>query len=107
MDPGELDKRVLLLRLAETGRDGAGAPITEEVEIARPWAKVIEQGGREFFAADGLQTEKRVVFRVWARDDLDTLTVFVRYRGVHHDIKDLRPFDDVTEIHTVARPVTT
>lgn len=102
MDPGEFDTRVQLIRLDETGRDAAGAPVTQRVEIARPWAKLTYPGGREFLAADGETTERKVVIRLYARTDIDT-DVIVVAKGQDHDIQDIRPFDDVLELHTVAR----
>lgn len=102
MDPGELDKRIELGRMEASGRDGAGAPIVEFVRFAHPWAKVVYPGGREFLSGDGEVTSRRVVFRIWARSDVDT-SVVVRFQGVDHDVQDIRPFDDVTELHTVAQ----
>lgn len=103
MDPGEFDKKVYLVRAVAQGRDGAGAPVTHPAQVAQVWAKVIYPGGREFLANDGRQTERRVVFRIYARQDIDTGTV-VQFGGVDHDVQDVRPFDDVTELHTIARP---
>lgn len=100
MDPGELDTRIQLIRLDKTGRDAAGAPTTARVEVARPWAKVTYPGGREFLAADGQATERRVVIRIYARSDIDTDMIVVA-KGQDYEIKDIRPFDDVTEIHAV------
>lgn len=102
MDPGELNKRIRLIRAVRTGRDGAGAPIVEPVELATVWAKVTYPGGREFLANEGEQTERRVVFRVYARADIDTSTV-IEFGGASHDIQDIRPFDDITEIHAVVK----
>lgn len=102
MDPGELDKRISLMRMVETGRDGVGAPIVSLVEFASVWAKVIYPGGREFLASDGQTTERKVVFRIWARSDIDTDTV-ITLGSDDHDVQDIRPFDDVTELHTVTR----
>lgn len=106
MDPGQLNRRVELVRLAQSGRDGAGAPINARQVFARPWAKVIYPGGREFLAGDGEVTERRVVFRIYARGDVDVGVVVV-FNAVDHDIQDIRPFDDVMELHTVSKaPVT-
>jgi len=102
VDPGEFDKRVALVRLVEGGRDGAGAPVATRDVIANVWAKVSYPGGREFLSGDGEVTSRRVVFRIYARDDIDTGTV-IAFGGVDHDVQDLRPFDDVTEIHAVSK----
>ena len=102
MDPGEFDKRIALVRLVEGGRDAAGAPVAIRDLVANAWAKVTYPGGREFLSGDGEVTSRRVVFRIYARNDIDT-GVVVEFGGVDHDIQDLRPFNDVTEIHTVAK----
>jgi head-tail adaptor len=102
MDPGEFDKRVAVVRDVKTGRDAAGAPTTARQEIARPWAKVIYPGGREFLAGDGEATERRVVFRMYPLAGVDVGTVVV-FKDVDHDVQDIRPFDDVIELHTVSK----
>lgn len=100
MDPGEFDTRIQLVRLGKTGRDAAGAPVVGRVEIARPWAKLTYPGGREFLAADGEQTERKVVVRIYAGPDVAVDDIAV-IKGRDHDIKDIRPFDDVIELHAV------
>jgi len=102
MDPGELNTRVALIRLYPLGRDAAGAPVSEREVVAQPWAKLTYPGGREFLQSDGQVTERKVVIRIYARRDIDTDMIVVA-NGRDHDIKDIRPFDDVTEIHAVAR----
>ncbi len=104
MDPGELDKRIEIAMPQPAGRDRAGAPITTPDMIARVWAKVIQQGGREFIAGEGEQTERRIIFRIWARSDFDS-TAIVTYRGEAYEIRDIRAFDDVTEIHGATRRI--
>ncbi|MFC5370929.1 phage head closure protein [Brevundimonas faecalis] len=101
MDPGEFDQRVELLERRETGRDGAGEPIIDLVEIARPWAKVTYPGGKEFLSNDGTDATRRAVFRLYARP-VD-VSMKLRLRGLEYDIQDVRPFDDVVEIHAVAK----
>lgn len=102
MNPGELGKRVALVRDAMTGRDAAGAPQRQRQVVAQPWAKVVYPGGREFLAGDGEVSSRRVVFRIWARNDVD-VGMIVAFNGLDHDIQDIRPFDDVIELHTVGK----
>lgn len=101
MDPGEFDKRIVLVRLDRTGRDAAGAPVEQRVEVARLWAKVTYPGGKEFLANDGTDTQRRAVFRFYSRP-VDVL-MKIEIGGQQYDIQDIRPFDDVTEIHAVAK----
>lgn len=102
MDPGEFNTRVSLWRDVQVGRDAAGAPIMERHEVARLWAKLTYPGGREFLQSDGVTTERKVVVRMYARRDIDTNTTIVA-AGTTWDIKDVRPFDDVVEIHAVGQ----
>lgn len=102
MDPGEFNKRVQIVKLVSNGRDAAGAPQVQRQEVARPWAKVAYPGGREFLAGDGEVTERRVVFRLYPLAGVD-VGLLVVFKGVDHDIQDIRPFDDVIELHTVSK----
>lgn len=102
MDPGALDTPVELVGFIANGRDAMGTPVQSEDWPRIVWAKVVYPGGREFFGADGQQTEKKVIFRIWRIDGIDT-SIVIRLNGVDHDIQDVRPFADIIELHTVAR----
>lgn len=102
MDPGEFNTRISLIQDVQIGRDAAGAPIIDRREVARPWAKLTYAAGREFLSSDGQTIERKVVIRMYARRDIDTNTTIVA-DGVTWDIKGLRPFDDIIEIHAVAK----
>lgn len=102
MDPGEFNTRVSLVQDVQTGRDAAGAPIIERQVVARPWAKLTYAGGREFLSQDGVTTEQKAVIRMYARRGVDTSTTIVA-DGSTWDVKDVRPFDDVIEVHAVAQ----
>lgn len=101
MDPGEFDKRIALIRFEDTGRDGAGAPVEQPVVFARPWAKVTYPGGKEFLANDGTDTQRRAVFRFYARP-VD-VSMKIEIGGLQYDIQDVRPFDDIVEVHAVTK----
>lgn len=102
MNPGDFNVRVTLIQDVQVGRDAAGAPIIERHEVARPWAKIAYPGGREFLSNDGQSTERKAVIRIYPRKGVDTDTTIVA-AGSTWDIKDIRPFDDVLEIHAVAQ----
>ncbi|MFN3836820.1 MAG: phage head closure protein [Brevundimonas sp.] len=102
MDPGEFNVRVTLIQDVQVGRDAAGAPIIERHEVAWPWAKITYPGGREFLQNDGQAVEKKALIRIYARKGVDTDTT-IQAAGSTWDIKDIRPFDDVLEIHAVAQ----
>mgnify|MGYP001072600960 CR=1 FL=1 len=104
MDPGEFDKRIEIVRPVQTGRDAAGAPIVGHAIVAQPWAKVSYPGGKEFLANSGTDAIRRAVFRVYPRD-VD-VAMKIRFAGVEWDIQDIRPLDDVVELHAVAPALT-
>ncbi|RZJ06111.1 MAG: head-tail adaptor protein [Brevundimonas sp.] len=107
MDPGEFDKRIRIVKLGPGARDAAGAPLSARVLVGRPWAKVAYPGGREFLQGDGEVKVRKVVFRIYPLAGVDIGQV-VEFDGLDHDIQDLRPFDDVVELHTVGKaPVAT
>lgn len=103
MDPGEFDTLVKIVRPTKTGRDAAGTPQFSDVTVSEPWAKVAYPGGKEFLQGQGEASEQRVVFRIYRDDRVDTGTVVIM-NGNRHDVQDMRPFSDVMELHTVARP---
>jgi len=102
MDPGEFDKRITVTTKVRSGRDAVGAPVEHSAPELQPWAKVVQGSGREFLSGEGESSERRVVFRLY-RDDRVTTDSVVRYGDIDHDIQDIRAFDDVMELHTVAR----
>lgn len=102
MDPGEFDRRIRIVRFDPGGRDAAGAPQPRRVEVGRPWAKATYPGGREFLQGDGEVRVRKVVFRIYPLRGVDIGQV-VEFDGLDHDIQDLRPFDDVLELHTVGK----
>lgn len=102
MDPGEFDTRVDVIRDIQTGRDAVGAPIIERQIVARPWAKLSYPGGREFLLSDGKATERKAVIRLYARRDIDTDTT-IAADGSLWNVQDVRRFDDVIEVHAVAK----
>lgn len=102
MDPGEFDKRIRIVALVGGARDAAGAPQRARQEVARPWAKATYPGGREFLQSEGEVTVRKVVFRIYPIAGVDVGQV-VEHDGLDHDIQDIRPFDDVLELHTVGK----
>ncbi|MES2157600.1 MAG: phage head closure protein [Pseudomonadota bacterium] len=101
MKAGPLDRTVTIQRVTLVD-DGYGS-----VETWADWAtvpaQVVQQGGREFFAAAAVQAEQRVLFRLrW----LDGVTVLdrVSYSGRAHNIIDVKELGrrEGTELMTVA-----
>lgn len=104
MDPGSLDKLISLRAKVETGRDAARAPIIALQEFAKVWSRVTYTGGKEFLAGDGETKVRKVVFKIYPRDDVSTDTVVV-FGAVEHDVQDVVIWDDAVELHAVAKPL--
>lgn len=89
MRAGKMDRRITI-RGTTLVPDGYGGWIEGGVtDIATVWASAQQQGGREFIAADQVQSERRVVFRLRYRSDLDT-TNTVLFEGTEFNIREVR-----------------
>lgn len=102
MRAGDMDRRITIQERHET-ESPSGAPIITWEDVATVWAEVQQQGGREFFAAVQVVSERRVVFRLrW----LDGITVLHRviYEDREHDIAEVRELGRRAglELHTTA-----
>lgn len=102
MRAGDIDRRITIERVTiETSP--SGSPIETWNPLATVWAKVDQQGGREFFASAQQVSERKVVFRIrW----IDGLTVLDRVMcdGEVHDIHEVRRLGrkEGLELHTTA-----
>ncbi len=102
MRAGDMDRWITIQSVEYVFDDFGGF---EEVwtDVADVWAHVSQQSGREFFAAGGIQSERKVVFRLrW----LDGITVIHRvvYDGREHNIHEVRELGrrEGLELHTTA-----
>ena len=84
MARGRFNRRIELQR-RQVGRTPSGQPIDEWVEVARPWAQVLTQNGKEFIAGDRETAERRVSLRIRYRTDV-TAAWRVIYGGQACDI---------------------
>lgn len=79
MEPGRLDRRITLLRVAEkTAASGAGTAIEGLEPIADVWAEVTPISGRESFASNQRFAEVDVRFRIRWRKLVSPVTA-VKY----------------------------
>ena len=102
MRAGDIDRRITIERLTVTYSE-SGEPIQAWEAVATVWAKVEQQGGREFFATAQEVSERKVVFRIrW----IEGLTVLDRVMldGAVHDIHEVRRLGrkEGVELHTTA-----
>lgn len=84
-----LDRRVVLKSNQGTTSDSYGHTVEDWTEYAKAWANVKQPSGREFMAASGPQSERKVVFRIRWRDDV-TVEHRVEYGGRDHNINEVR-----------------
>lgn len=69
MSRGKYNRRIVLERRQE-GRTPSGQPTNTWVEVARPWAQVLGQNGKEFIAADQETAERQLSLRIRYRNDV-------------------------------------
>ncbi|AKZ26331.1 phage head closure protein [Ralstonia pseudosolanacearum] len=96
MQRGKYNRRIVLQR-REAGRAPSGQPINAWVDVARPWARVRGENGKEFIVADRETAESDVSLRIRYRTDV-TAAWRVIYRGQPCDIKAVLP-DEVRRQH--------
>lgn len=102
MRAGDIDRRITIERFTQTQAPD-GSPIETWAPLGTVWAKVDQQGGREFFATAQEVSERKVVFRIrW----IEGLTVLDRVMcdGAEHDIVEVRRLGrkEGVELHCTA-----
>jgi SPP1 family predicted phage head-tail adaptor len=102
MKAGALDRRVTLQRKTIV-QDDYGEEEEVWTDLATVSAQVVQQSGREFLAAEQIQAEMRVLFRIrW----FEGLTVLdrVSYGGRLHNIQEVKELGrrEGVELMTVA-----
>lgn len=84
MRAGQIDRRITIERNTP-GRDAVGAETESWTTLATVWAEVRPAAGREFFDAQQVVAEAKVVFRIRYRSDV-TAKMRVSYAGNLYDI---------------------
>lgn len=99
-----MDRRLSIMRLSETGRDGLNQPITSWVRVARVWAQARPNRGAERFEAQQVTGSAVMTFHLRYRSDLTVLDR-IAYDGRDWDIADVRELGRRvgSEIDCVAR----
>lgn len=69
--------------------DAYGQSLATWTAFATVYAAVTQQSGREFMQAPGLESERKVIFRIRWRSDV-VITNRVAYGGRDHDINEVR-----------------
>lgn len=101
MRAGPLHRRIVIQR-STLVHDGY-QQVQQWRDFYATWASVDQQAGREFFAQQTVQANRRVVFRLRYRRGINVRDR-VMYAGVVHDIQDVRELGRGigVELHTVA-----
>ncbi|WP_413297983.1 head-tail adaptor protein [Brevundimonas phoenicis] len=91
MKLGDFDHPIAIRRWGDTGqRDSFNAPIMGWMPVATGMAQRVQSSGREYLAADAIQTTLRVVFRTHWIPGLTTKD-HVLCNGIDHNIREVRP----------------
>lgn len=88
----DLSEIVDLLRPVRS-RNAANETIETFVSAGRVYAEIEEGGGREFYAAEKLQTQKKIRAKIYYRDDIASDWRFSWSGKVYkiHDIAQIKP----------------
>jgi len=95
VNAGKMDKRIEILRYAET-RNGAGflAPAVEPEVVHRCWAQFTRVSGTEAQKRGADLGEVRVRFLIRATRKPIDVKMFVRYRGKDYEIEYINDYED-------------
>lgn len=92
---GELNTTITFQQNTPT-HDSLNQPVPNWADVATVYASVITTGGREYYAAQKLNAETSVVFKIRYRRGLKT-TMRVKWAGKYYEI--LPPINDVNGKH--------
>lgn len=98
VNPGELNKKVEVIKVDPGGKDADGFPLEEKESIVRKtWAKVTNQSGNNLIQANAefVEVTKRFLVR-HSKITIDT-DMFIRYRGKDYDIRYINNYGEANE----------
>lgn len=104
VNPGNLDKKIQIIRLVPGGTNANGFPVPPTESIVRePWAQVTNTSGSEIIKANSefSEAKKRFLIR-YGEAEINT-DMTVRYAGKDYDIEYVNPYredKDYMEIWT-------
>lgn len=104
MRAGDMDRRITILRYELAGDDGFGNPVETYVPTEDVWAEAKQESGREFFAYGGINSERKVVFKLrWIEPEVRVYDR-VLYAGREHNIHEVRELGrkEGLELHTTS-----
>lgn len=95
VDPADLNKRIQIYRIDETGRDRDGFPACEKTLVRSCWAKVSNTSGTELVKANAnfAETKKRFLVRHNSDKPINTDMV-VLYKGDFYEIRYINNYNE-------------
>lgn len=85
MNSGKLDRYITIQSATET-KDSFGAPIQTWATLASVWAQIKEVRGKEYFAAQAVNSEVDTIFAIRYRSDVTT-KMRISYDSKTYDIQ--------------------
>ena len=95
VDPGDLNKKIQIVRLIETEEsDDEGHPIKVNQVVRDCWARVTSVSGTELIKSGQELENAKKRFLVRYTPDIITTDMFVLYKGDYHGIVYVNPYGD-------------
>lgn len=94
INPGELNKKIRIMKTEITGYDKDGFPKRKESLVRACYAKVTYTSGTEIIRADAEFTDAKMRFLVRHTETEINTSMFVRYKGHDHGIVYVNPYGD-------------
>ena len=99
--PGELDKKIKIVKCDHESRDSDGYPVYEYVTIRKCWARFTQQSGSETIKNGTEFTDAKCRFLVrYSRTEIDT-SMCVQYNGKLYDIRYINGYGDSQEYQEI------
>ena len=100
MNPGDLDRRIVIKRQTTTTQNNGERKVSLEAYATR-WASVKYKNGKEGEEADEITSVQDVIFTVRHDANIDT-TYVVSYNSKDHDIQSVNPMGrkDFLQLYT-------
>lgn len=98
VDPGDLDKKILIIERIKDGQNDAGFETGVEERVVRDcWAQVTNTSGKELMQTGRKLAEAKKRFLVRYTDTEITTSMIIRYAGHEYDIQYVNTYGDSKE----------
>ena len=101
INPGELNKRIKIVKCDHESRDTDGYPVFDYVTIRECWAKFTQQSGSETVKNGTEFSDAKCRFLVrYSKTEIDT-SMNIQYNGKLYDIKYINGYGDAYEYQEI------